>query len=133
MNPQMSSGNPAMSQAVQEALARRGMATGGAPQLNQVSPDAAMQNPVAQPQAPSDMGMGGGGMTGGGGMPQQGMTQGQPKPKFEPTNQEDFIISTLSEQLKRSHDLKKEQMKMSNPISQPSIGQPIQSPSQPMM
>lgn len=126
MNPQMSSGNPGLSPAVQEALQRRGMSTSGAPQLNQVSPDAAMQNPVAQPPAPSDMG-------GGSPMPQQGMAQGQPKPKFEPTNQEDFIISTLSEQLKRSHDLKKEQMKMSNPISQPSIGQPIQSPSQPMM
>lgn len=133
----MSSGNPGLSPAVQEALQRRGMSTSGAPQLNQVSPDAAMQNPVAQPQAPSDMGMGGGGMTGGGGMPQQGMpAQGASpaKPKFEPTNQEDFIISTLAEQLKRSHDLKKEQNKMASPIDQPSIGAPIQSPqSTPMM
>lgn len=127
MNPQMSSGNPAMSPAVQEALQRRGMSMGGStPQLNQVSPDAAMQNPVAQPPAPSDM-------SSVGSMPQQGMAQGQPKPKFEPTNKEEFILSTLAEELKRSHDLKKEQMKMSNPISQPSIGQPIQSPSQPMM
>lgn len=131
----MSSGNPGLSPAVQEAMQRRGMSMGGStPQLNQVSPDAAMQNPVAQPQAPSDMGMGGGGMPSGGGMPQQSVAQGSAKPKFEPTNQEDFIISTLAEQLKRSHDLKKEQNKMSSPIPQPSIGAPIQSPQQqPMM
>lgn len=77
-----------------EAIARRGqgnqapmMAQGGAP-----AP--APMPPMPAPQAP----------------------QGPAAPvKFEPANKEDFIITTLAEELKRSHDLKKEELKFNSP------------------
>jgi hypothetical protein len=43
-------------------------------------------------------------------------------PKWEPSSQQDFIVSALAEQLKNSHQLEKEKLKMQQ---QPSIGQPI--------
>ena len=83
MDPNLQPQDDAMAQ----AIARRGLGQ-TAPQM---SPQMAPQGPA--PQMPS--------------MSQQG---GAPA-KFEPSNKEDFIVSTLAEELKRSHDLKKEHMK----------------------
>jgi len=98
MNPQ------SLSPEVQEALARRGMGGGQQPQAPQLSQGAPMQGQPAPSQMPMQMPA-----------EQAPVAQGSAKPKFEPTNKDDFIISTLAEELKRSHDLKKEQMKFNAP------------------
>lgn len=98
--------NPGLSPNVQAALQRRGA---GGPeamgQLNQVSPQAPMVNPVPQMSTPSDAN-------------KSSAPQASPPQKWEPQNQQDFIISALAEQLKNSQKLELEKTK----IPQPSMG-----------
>ncbi len=104
--------NPGMTPAVQQALERRGMGASmqsGQGALTQVSPGAAMQNPVPQPtNAPSASG--------------QSAVPAAPQDKFIPKTQEDFIVAALTEQLKNSHSLKKEEMKMAQGAAVPMGG-----------
>lgn len=83
-----------MGDPVAEAIARRGVGQ-QAPMMPQGgAPAPAPMPPMPAPQAP----------------------QGPAAPvKFEPSNKEDFIVSTLAEELKRSHDLKKEELKFNSP------------------
>jgi hypothetical protein len=99
MNP---TGNPGLSSAVQEALARR---SGGSPtpQLSQVSPDARMANPGVPPPMASSQ------MTATSNPPAQNPTQSQ---KYSPQNQDDLIVMALIEHLKGSTQLQKEKMKL---------------------
>lgn len=109
--------NPSMSPEIQQAMARRQMGA-PSPQLNQVSPDAAMQNSVPQPMNPSAM------------IASSAPPAPAGKPSYTPQNQDDMIVSALIEQLGNSHKLKKEQMKMSS--GQMSAPQPPPTPTQPM-
>jgi len=95
--------NPGQSQSVTDAIQRRQQG-GSSPALNQVSPGAAMANPLPQP------------------IPQSQMTQasapvGAPTPeaprmpKFEPQDRQDLITVALIEQLKNDAKLVKEQGK----------------------
>ncbi len=105
--------NPGQSPAVQAALARRSEAPG---QLGQVSQQAPMQNPVPEMPNPSDANKSSAPAT-------------APAQKWEPQNQQDFIISALAEQLKNSHKLEMEKTK----IPQPSMGAMPVAQSQPPM
>lgn len=77
---------------IAEALARRGQGQ-QAPMFDANAPAPQMQAPAPQPSS----------------------TPQQAPAKFEPANKEDFIITTLAEELKRSHDLKKEELKFNSP------------------
>lgn len=102
--------NPGMSPAVQQAMQRRGIGA-SAPQLSQVSAQAPMQNPLPQPSNPSDASK------------SSSIPAAAPQ-KWQPQNQQDFVVSALVEQLKNTNSLEKEKLKMAQqpPIPQPSIG-----------
>ncbi len=93
--------NPSQSPEVAQAMARRQMGS-PTPQLNQVSPDAAMQSAVPPPMNQSSMT---------GNSAPNAPTGGAPK-GYTPQNQEDMIVSALIEQMKSHGKLKKEQMKI---------------------
>ncbi len=110
--------NPGMSPEVQQALQRRGL---GTPIIGQVSPDAAMSNPVPQPMNPSEM-------------TQASAPSGTPTPtaptlpKFEPQDRTDLITVALIEQMKNDNKLVKEQKKMAQspqPTPQPTVPTPM--------
>ena len=85
-----------MSSEMQEAIARRGVG-----QEAPMTPEVPAMAGQMVPQAPQAM----------------PAPQGQAAPaKFEPTDKDGFIITTLAEELKRSHDLKKEQLKFNSPM-----------------
>jgi hypothetical protein len=99
--------NPAMNPAVQQALARRGIgsAAQGQGALTQVSPGAAMANPVPQPMNPSEMTQAS--------APQGGPTPTAPQmPKFQPQDRTDLITLALIEKMKNDGKMAKEQTKM---------------------
>lgn len=96
-----------MSQAVQQAMARRGMG-GQTPQLSQVSEQAPMQNPVPQPEPASAANK------------QSAPQVSAPQQSYKPQNQQDMIVNALIEQLKNTNKLETEKMKMSQ--AQPSMG-----------
>lgn len=106
--------NPGLSPAVQEAFARRQQGA-PTPAMGQVSPGAAMANPVPQPMPQSQL-------------TQASAPQGAPTgealkaPKFEPQDRTDLITLALIEQMKNDSKLEKEKTKMaeSQPSPQPS-------------
>lgn len=114
--------NPGLAPAVQAALQRRGSSV---PTLGQVSPGAAMANPVPQPMNPSEM-------------TQASAPSGTPTPtaptlpKFEPQDRTDLITVALIEQMKNDNKLVKEQTKMSQAAPQPSPQPAAPAPMPPM-
>jgi len=112
-------GNPGLSSAVQAALQRRGGAAAGQGALTQVSPGAAMANPVPQPMNPSDVNM----------ASAPPSTQPVQMPKFEPQDRTDLITLALIEQMKNDTKLTKEQTKLaSQPAPQPMAQAPTTLP-----
>jgi hypothetical protein len=106
--------NPAMSPAVQAAISRRSASQPGNLQqgqgaLSQVSLQAPMQSQAPQPSPASDIN-------------KSSAPQIAPTQKWQPNDQEDFIVSSLVEQLKNSGKLKKEMMQLNQPTPQPSMG-----------
>ena len=101
--------NPGLSPAIQQAMQRRGMGSPDA-QLNQTSPQAAMANPGGQPPNPSELNQ---------------SPQVQPSaPKFEPGNEQEFIVAALAERLKDIGKTEKEKLKLASGQAQPSQPQP---------
>jgi len=110
--------NPGISAEVQAALQRR---AGSAPQLGQVSPQAATANPITPPMNPSDMTS----------TSTPSVGPKRPSDKWAPQDNEGMVIASLSEYLKNKASLEKEKLrsmapKVSNvpPITQPSVPQP---------
>lgn len=104
--------NPGLSPAVQEAFARRQQGA-PAPAMGQVSPGAAMANPVPQPLPQSQLTQAS--------APQGAPTGAPATPKFEPTNAHELVVSALVEEMKNNTKLEKEKLKMAQvqPAPQP--------------
>ena len=84
-------GNPGMSQEIMQAMQRRAMGA-GAPQLQQVSPQARAGQPIPQPVPQGEVNQAA--------APQQARPQ-----KFQPQDRRDLIIMALIEQLKLDNKL----------------------------
>ena len=108
--------NPGTSPAVAAAIQRRQPT----PQLSQASPTAPMMNPAPQPAPASALNKS-----------SEPMKDQTPKaPKWEPANQQDFIVAALAESLKNSHALEKEKLKMAQQPTMGAMPQPAQAPIQ---
>lgn len=108
--------NPGLTPAVQMALQRRG---GGTPQLNQVSPQAPMQNAVPQPMNSSEMTA----------SSNPELQTKRPSDKYQPKNRGDIAIMALAEYLKNDQQIQKEALKLKQgqinvPTPQPSTPKP---------
>jgi len=119
-----SSQSPGMSPAVQAAISRRAGSQPGNMQqgqgaLTQASQGAPMQSDTPQPSPAADIN-------------KSSAPQIAPTQKWQPNDQEDFIVSSLVEQLKNSGKLKKEMMALNQPRPQPSMGaMPVSQTQQP--
>lgn len=88
--------NPGMTPEVLDAIRRRSQT----PQIQQVSPQARVANPVPPP--PQDLN-------------KASSPPNAPQPKFQPQTQDDLIVMALTEKLKNNDKLKKEETKMQIP------------------